>query len=132
MSISVIEDVPSAEEYVSLRIKAGLWPKQLEAAKKGLANSLYAVTIREKEKLVAMGRVIGDGGCFFEIVDIAVDPKCQGQGLGKKVMMYIEKYISENAHTDSYVSMIANTPLFYEKFGYRCVMPTMQGMGKRL
>ncbi|WP_373454357.1 hypothetical protein [Cereibacter changlensis] len=27
-----------------------------------------------------MGRLIGDGGCFFQIVDIAVDPSHQGQG----------------------------------------------------
>ncbi|MFD2882298.1 hypothetical protein ACFTAO_51075 [Paenibacillus rhizoplanae] len=31
-----------------------------------------------------MGRVIGDGGCFFQVTDIAVKPSFQGRGLGKK------------------------------------------------
>lgn len=37
--------------------------------------------IEQGNRAVGMGRVIGDGGCFFQIVDIAVDPADQGQGL---------------------------------------------------
>ncbi|WP_368736492.1 GNAT family N-acetyltransferase [Endozoicomonas sp. ONNA1] len=44
-----------------------------------------------------MGRVIGDGVCNFEIVDVAVDPSYQGQGLGRKVMEYIDSYLSSVA-----------------------------------
>jgi len=56
----------------------------------GLPNSLYAVQFRLDGELIAMGRVIGDGGCFFQIVDIAVDPAHQGQGLGRRIMEHIE------------------------------------------
>jgi GNAT superfamily N-acetyltransferase len=33
-----------------------------------------------------MGRVIGDGGTTFQIVDIAVDPDYQGQGYGRVIL----------------------------------------------
>ena len=33
-----------------------------------------------------MGRVIGDGGLFFQVVDIAVEPAHQGRGLGKAIV----------------------------------------------
>lgn len=71
-------------------------------------NTLYGISIRDSETLVAMGRVIGDGVCNFEIVDVAVDPSYQGQGLGRKVMEYIESYLSSVALPGTYVSMIAD------------------------
>ncbi|WP_347337898.1 GNAT family N-acetyltransferase [Pseudoalteromonas piscicida] len=82
-ALDIEESVPSPKEYCDLRVAAGLSAKSLEAAERGLPNSLYGVTIRDNTKLVAMGRVVGDGGCNFEIVDIAVDSAYQGQGLGK-------------------------------------------------
>ncbi|MEQ1962699.1 hypothetical protein ABLB69_05885 [Xenorhabdus khoisanae] len=40
-------------------------------------NSLLAICLRDQGKLIGMGRVIGDGACFFHIVDIMVDPDYQ-------------------------------------------------------
>ena len=81
--------------------------------------------------MIAMGRVVGDGACNFEIVDVAVDPSYQGKGLGRKVMEYIDGYLSSAALEGSYVSMIADEPVFYEKLGYRLVAPKSQGMTKK-
>lgn len=128
MSIDIIESIPSAAEYVELRETAGLSKKPVATAKIGLPNSLYSVSIRDKGKLVGMGRVIGDGACFFEIVDIAVDPMYQGQGLGKKIMLKIESYLERATMEGSYVSMIADEPGFYEKLGYKLTAPESQGM----
>lgn len=33
-----------------------------------------------------MGRIIGDGGTAFQIVDVCVHPAHQGRGLGKRIM----------------------------------------------
>ena len=40
-----------------------------------------------------MGRVIGDNGCFFTVVDIAIVPELQGQGLGKRVMAALDAWL---------------------------------------
>ncbi len=132
MNFEIADAVPTPEEYINLRKKAGLSAKSIEAAKKGLPNSLYGITIRDNGRLIGMGRVIGDGACFFEVVDIAVDPDYQGLGLGKTIMLKIEKYLDSSAMEGSYVSMIADKPGFYQKMGYKLTAPEAQGMYKRL
>lgn len=131
MTIKYEEKAPSPQEFCEMRVKAGLSPKSLKAATIALPNSLYAISVRDGDLLVAMGRVVGDGACNFEIVDVAVDPKYQGQGLGRKVMEHIDNYLASVALEGSYVSMIADEPEFYEKLGYNLVSPSSQGMTKK-
>ncbi|WP_158135642.1 GNAT family N-acetyltransferase [Vibrio navarrensis] len=131
MTIKYEEKVPSPQEFCEMRVKAGLSSKSLKAATIALPNSLYAISVRDGDLLVAMGRVVGDGACNFEIVDVAVDPKYQGQGLGRKVMEHIDNYLASVALEGSYVSMIADEPEFYEKLGYKLVSPSSQGMTKK-
>lgn len=131
MTLTIEEQVPKAAEFCDLRVCAGLSAKSLTAAKIGLPNSLYGVSIRDGQRLIGMGRVVGDGACNFEVVDIAVDPNYQGQGLGRKIMEYIDSYLASVALEGSYVSMIADEPAFYQKLGYRLVSPASEGMTKK-
>ncbi|MGP9147214.1 GNAT family N-acetyltransferase [Vibrio parahaemolyticus] len=131
MTIRYEAKAPSPNEFCEMRVKAGLSPKSLKAATIALPNSLYAISVRDGDALIAMGRVVGDGACNFEVVDVAVDPAYQGQGLGRKVMAYIDNYLSSVALEGSYVSMIADEPEFYEKLGYELVSPSSQGMTKK-
>lgn len=131
MTLQYEQTVPSLKEFCEMRVIAGLSPKSLEAATIALPNSLYGISVRDGAKLIAMGRVVGDGACNFEVVDVAVDPSYQGQGLGRKVMEYIDDYLANVAMDGSYVSMIADEPAFYEKLGYRLVSPSSQGMTKK-
>lgn len=68
----VVHQTPTIEAYRHLRQASGLSPKALEAAERGLPNSLFSVQVLCDGEPVAMGRVIGDGGCFYQVVDIAV------------------------------------------------------------
>ncbi len=131
MTIKFEEKVPSPKEFCGMRVKAGLSPKSLKAATIALPNSLYGISIRNGDELIAMGRVVGDGACNFQVVDVAVDPSYQGRGLGRKVMEYIDSYLSSVALDGSYVSMIADEPAFYEKLGYKLVSPSSEGMTKK-
>ncbi len=131
MTIKFEEKVPSPKEFCDMRVKVGLSPKSLKAATIALPNSLYGISIRNGDELIAMGRVVGDGACNFEVVDVAVDPSYQGRGLGRKVMEYIDSYLSSVALDGSYVSMIADEPAFYEKLGYKLVSPSSEGMTKK-
>ena len=71
------ERLPTVAEYCSLRVGAGLTPKDPMAAEAGLARTLYAVCLEYRGEAIGMGRVIGDGGVFFDVVDIAVVPDHQ-------------------------------------------------------
>lgn len=127
--------VPTVEDYIGVRLAAGLSRKTVEAATVGLKNSLFAVTVFYADEPVGIGRVVGEGGCFFEVVDIAVLPEHQGKGVGKLIMDALMDYIREHAPKSAYVGLMADdgTPAFYEKFGFtRAEAPTSAGMVLRV
>lgn len=130
VNFEVMNEVPSAEEYVAMRVLAGLSPKDIKASEIGLRNSIFAVTIRNQSTLIGMGRIIGDGGCFYQIVDIAVDPAYQGQGLGKRIMTELINFLENQVPKGAYVSLIADLPAdkLYEKFGFNYTSPKSVGM----
>ena len=71
---TVIETVPSAEDFCRLRRISGMSPRPLEGVIAGLPRSCYGVHILWQGIPVGMGRIVGDGAVNFEIVDVAVDP----------------------------------------------------------
>ncbi|WP_152396797.1 GNAT family N-acetyltransferase [Paenibacillus guangzhouensis] len=133
-SIEVIHQAPEVEEYIALRAATGLSPKSTEGAKIGLQHSFFAVTLRNADRqLVGMGRIIGDGGCFYQIVDIAVDLAYQGKGFGKTIMTELMMYLDHHAPEGSYVSLIADVPAdqLYQKYGFAPTAPRSVGMYKK-
>lgn len=132
---NVRSQIPDVDTYIHVRLQAGLSEKTVEAATKGLANSLFGVTAYVGDEPVGIGRVIGDGGCFFEIVDIAVVPEHQGQGLGRRIMEALMVWVHEHAPKSAYVSLMADhgTPAFYQKFGFKLAeLPKSAGMFLRI
>ncbi|WP_298402465.1 GNAT family N-acetyltransferase [Janthinobacterium sp.] len=122
--------IPAIATYQLLRVAAGLSAKSTEAAAKGLPNSLFAVQVLLGDEVVGMGRIIGDGGCFFQVVDIAVLPAHQGKGLGKRIMREIMQFIETDVPPSAYVSLIADGQAqdLYAQFGFRHTAPASVGM----
>jgi GNAT superfamily N-acetyltransferase len=118
--IELVERFPEVEDYCRLRAAAGMSPKSHEAARRGLPNTLYGVHLRRGGEVVGMGRIIGDNGCFFVVVDIAVVPECQGRGLGKRIMTALDAWLSVHVPASAYVSLGADgdAKYLYEKFGF--------------
>ena len=127
---SVVGITPSVQDYCRLRIAAGLSPKSITAAEAGLPNTLFGVTVMVNSKAVGMGRIIGDGGTAYQIVDIAVDPAFQGQSLGKQIMAHLANWLQNNAPDSAYVSLIADGPahMLYSQFGFEPTAPASIGM----
>ena len=123
-------EIPTVEDYRRLRLVTGLSGKTEEAARLGLPNSWSAAVVRHRGRVVAMGRVIGDGGCFFQVCDMAVEPEHQGQGLGKRIFARLMEDLQARAPTSAYVSLIADGDAkhLYAKFGFEPVMPASIGM----
>ncbi|MEM9756707.1 MAG: GNAT family N-acetyltransferase [Pseudomonadota bacterium] len=111
----------TAEEYTELREVAGMGVAPVATARIGLAGTLHAVWLRDEGgALVAMGRLIGDGGCFAQVTDIAVRPDLQRRGLGTQVMTGLMTWARANLPTGCYVSLIADPGAehLYAKFGF--------------
>ena len=131
----VKQQIPGVADYLRIRPAAGLSRKTEEAATIGLKNSLFAVTVFYGAEPVGIGRVVGDGGCFFELVDVAVMPDHQKKGVGKLIMDALLAYIYEHAPKSAYVSLMADhgTPDFYAKFGFtKAEAPHAAGMYLRI
>jgi len=123
-------ETPSVQTYRALRTGSGLSGKTEEAAARGLPQTLFAVQILHGAEPVAMGRVIGDGGCFYQVVDIAVLKAHQGRGLGKRIMGEIRKFIDAEVPPSAYVSLIADGQAqdLYVQFGFVHTAPASVGM----
>ncbi|AIC93051.1 acetyltransferase [Shouchella lehensis G1] len=130
MDYTVMHEAPNPKAYIELRLEAGLSGKSVEAAEIGLRHSLYAVTLYDEDRLIGMGRIIGDGGAFFQIVDIAVKPTYQGKGLGSVIMKHLTNYLDQHTLPGSYVSLIADGEAehLYKKFAFEYTAPRSQGM----
>lgn len=130
MNIQVVYGAPSAENYVSLRLRSGMGNKDLKRSEIALKNSLFIVTLYDEENLIGFGRVVGDGGITYVVSDIMVDKDYQRRGLAEQIMKAIDDYFEENAHEDSYICLIANHPadLLYNKHKFEYLPENKYGM----
>jgi GNAT superfamily N-acetyltransferase len=126
----LLDRFPDVEDYRRLRVAAGLSPRSEQAAARGLPNTIFGVSILHGGEVIGMGRVIGDGGCFFAVVDIAVEPAHQKRGLGKRIMSALDAWLRTNAPVSSNVSLFADgkARLLYAKYGFVETGPVSVGM----
>ncbi|MGH8144752.1 MAG: GNAT family N-acetyltransferase [Rhodanobacteraceae bacterium] len=126
--------VPAVEEYLALRVAAGLSAMSPAGAREGLKASWCSVCVRAGAELIGMGRIVGDGGLFLFVVDIAVAPAWQRRGLGRRIMQALMEQVHARAFPCTQVGLIADgtANLLYEKFGFRLVAPESQGMSLRI
>lgn len=106
--IVLVERFPGVEDYRRMRIATGLSDKSVEAATRGLANTIYGVSLLRNDAVVGMGRIVGDDGCFYFVVDIAVDPALKGRGLGKRIMSELDAWLKANAPHSAHVGLFAD------------------------
>ncbi len=111
---------PTTDEFMALRAAVGWSNTDAQTTTRSIENSLFWLSIRSGEKLVATGRVVGDGAMYFYIQDVIVDPAHQGSGLGAKVMDEIEHYLSTVCVKGATVGLLSalGKEGFYRKYGY--------------
>lgn len=123
-------DKPSAENYISLRLRSGMGNKDLHRSHVALQNSLFTASIYDGEMLVGFGRIVGDGGITYVVSDIMVDVAYRRHGLAERIMQAIDEYFTENTFEDAYICLIANHPadLLYNKHRFEYLPDQKCGM----
>ncbi|MFZ4689405.1 MAG: GNAT family N-acetyltransferase [Polymorphobacter sp.] len=126
----IIDRIPDVADFCRLRAIAGMTPRSVGAAAKGLPSSIFGVVVEHCGTAVGMGRVIGDGGLVFNIADIAVDPAHQRRGLGKAIMQRLLERLRASVTAEAYVTLIADGPAqhLYVQYGFVPVAPASIGM----
>jgi GNAT superfamily N-acetyltransferase len=120
MQYEIIEKLPTAEEYRSLRALVGWGLHDVDVIERAMPNSLYGVCAYVDGVIVGMARVIGDGGLTYYVQDVIVHPGYQRRGIGTRIMDRVMAYIAMHAAQNSVVGLMAATGKepFYEKYGF--------------
>lgn len=122
---------PSVADYVRLRRDSGLSPKtEAQAAAAVTGSWCFCHAVGPGAESVGMGRVIGDGGWYFHIADMAVAPEHQRKGIGDAILSALLSAIADVALPDPYVTLMADAPgrRLYERHGFVPTAPHSIGM----
>lgn len=113
---------PSPADYLRLREDSGLTPRTVEQAVLALPGSWAACYVTDVASgvPVGMGRLIGDGGWYFHVVDMAVLPAHQRKGIGAWVLAWLLDQIRDAVPPDAFVSLMADPPgrRLYARHGF--------------
>lgn len=131
----LVATAPPVDDYVRLRIEAGLSPRRPDQARAAIAGSWSAVHVvhRPTNTVVGMGRVIGDGGWYFHIVDMAVLPAHQRRGIGDRILTALLAAIDAKAPPGAYINLLADPPgrKLYARHGFVETAPDSIGMARK-
>ena len=115
-------DTMNGEEYNELRISVGWRPITEGQAKRGLEHTTFLAAVRDKGKIVAMGRMLFDFGYTAYLGDVIVRPEYQGQGIGRLIVESLIDRTMDSAFEDERVMFILGAAKdkepFYEKLGF--------------
>lgn len=68
----LVDGPPAVGDYLELRLRAGLSPKRPDQAAAAIDGAWAAVhVVSDPGGTVGMGRVLGDGGWYFHVLDMA-------------------------------------------------------------
>lgn len=120
--ILIKENILDVDTYLSIRKQVN-WKKLTEEqAKKALENSMYTLVAMEDDKVLGMGRIVGDGAVICYIQDLVVVPEAQGRGVGKmiieKLIAYVKSIQLEGTEIMLDLMCAKGREKFYEKAGF--------------
>ncbi|MDK0709641.1 GNAT family N-acetyltransferase [Clostridium perfringens] len=94
------------------------YTKDIDSLIKSIKNSLKVISVWDKDLLVGLIRVVGDGHSIIYIQDILILQKYQNRGIGKRLIeIILDKYKNVRQKvllTDKEEKNI----LFYKKVGF--------------
>lgn len=129
-----LENSLQYDDYFRLRKSVNWNNYSKEQTIFALKHTVYSITVKNDEEIIAMGRLIGDG-LYFTIVDVVVHPAFQGQRVGtviiQKLLSFVEKNTPPGGH--STISLIAakGKEPFYESLGFKRIPHEFCGSGMR-
>ena len=120
MNIVIEHQMPTADVYCSLK-KSVSWPTpEITDASDAMDGTLFGTVAKVDGRIVAMGRVIGDGALCFLVQDIIVHPDYQRKGIGRRLMDELMLFINTRARAKARITLFSAPGLqaFYNQYGF--------------
>lgn len=135
MNVHIAEEFPQNQEYMDLRVAAGLPEVEISAIATALNRSVLSLLAREdNDRLIGMGRVVGDGAFYFQLVDIMVAASHLDQGFEEMIMSELLSRLQKIAPSGAEVTVITDVPgiKLYQHAGFKLLYPDRYGMARSL
>lgn len=119
-TVTVVAARPTADQYLHLRQQAGWDPVTLEAARRGLAESIFSLLAVDDNQVIGCARIVGDGALYFYVQDMLVDRDYRGRGIGTRLMQELLVWLRRHAGEGAFIGLMAakDAPDFYRRFGF--------------
>ena len=124
-------EVPEPAAFVRLFSTTG-WDPQghltVESAAEALAPTWYAVSAYAGDRLVGIGRIIGDGVLHALLVDVIVDPAYRHAGVGSVIVERLVAECRRHRIVDVQLFCAYGVRPFYERLGFAARPDDAPGM----
>lgn len=133
MDYKVIENDMSIDDFMLLRKSVGLKELSKEQVSKMINNSIYTLVIKDGDKPIGMGRLVGDGAYVYYLQNINVKPEYQKSGVGTLILNNLLNFIKKDKIEGTEVMVLLMSSKiaegFYKKFGFRSRPNEKEGCG---
>lgn len=131
MVLRIEYKLPSPMEWKYLRSFSDWKIFSDDVFHKAAQCSLFGVCIYDNNKIVGMGRIVGDGIICFYIQDVIIDVDYRNRHVGTLIMKHLLKYILSHAEPDATIALFSHigTEKFYEHFGFLVREMNQKGSG---
>lgn len=125
-------DVLQPQDFVRLRVLTGFADIPIEHAKRALDGGLINVSAKYGDRLIGMGRMVGDGAMYWYLQEIIVLPEYQKQGVGTKIVNHLVDYAVSHSTTGKLTTIggvsAKGKEEFYRKLGFEVISNGIQKM----
>ena len=132
MNEIILEEKITVNEFLDVIESVGFKTYSKEQVEKALRNTMYMVKAIVDDKVVGIGRVVGDFSIVCCLSDICVRPEYQGRGIGLKIVnklkTMIEDGVKEGEKMQIELIPTAGNEEFYKKAGFKYKPEVITGM----
>jgi len=111
------------EDFMRLRNIVGWTPIAMEQVENGLQHTAHLVCVKDGDQVVAMARILWDGGYQAQLADVMVLPAYQRQGIGKEMVTrlinWLQSQLKPGWRIKLSLSAAEGKEPFYEKLNFR-------------
>lgn len=128
----ILEEKINYDEFLDIIESVGFKTYSKEQVEKALENTMYMVKALVDDKVVGIGRVVGDFSIVCCLTDICVRPEYQGRGIGLKIVDKLKSMIENGVNNGEQMQIelvpTAGNEEFYKKAGFKYNPDVIIGM----